>query len=74
MKRQHTSTETHCVIFTLLGRYVALIGSYWLLMGPTSHPATSVACYQATLRNIPEDQRSHLHGGLSLKSYTVLRL
>ena len=42
LKRQHTSTKLHCVIFTLLGCYVSLIGNYRLLMRTTGRPATSV--------------------------------
>ena len=36
--------------------------------GPTGCPETSESNYQPTLRNIPEDQRSHLHRGGSLRS------
>jgi hypothetical protein len=39
-----------------------------LQMGPVVCPETSVTNYQSTLRNIPEERRSHLHRGESLKS------
>jgi hypothetical protein len=71
LKRQHIPTKLHCVIFSLLECYAALIGIHRRLMGPTFCHSASVASYQLTLRDIPDDQRSHLHG---LKSYTVLRL
>jgi hypothetical protein len=37
-------------------------------MGPTPCPETSVKDYHSTLCNIPEERRSHQHGGASLKS------
>jgi hypothetical protein len=37
-------------------------------MGPIGCPETSVTNYESTLRDIPEERRSHLHGGASLKS------
>jgi hypothetical protein len=38
-------------------------------MGPTRFPETSVNNYHTTPRNnIPEERRSHQHGGGSLKS------
>jgi len=40
-------------------------------MGPIVFPETSVTNYQSTLRNIPEERRSHLHRGGSRKSHTV---
>jgi hypothetical protein len=36
--------------------------------GPTGCPETSIQTYHSTLRNIPEERRSHLHHGGSLKS------
>jgi len=39
-------------------------------MGPISCPEMSVRNYLSTLRNIPEERRSHLHLGGSLKSRT----
>jgi hypothetical protein len=39
-----------------------------LKMGPTGCHETSVTYYQSTLRNIPEERRSRLHRGGSLKS------
>jgi len=38
-----------------------------LKMGPIGCPEMSVCNYQSTLRNIPEEQTSHLHCGRSLK-------
>jgi len=38
-------------------------------MEPTGCPRTSVTNYQSTLRNIPEERRSHLHRGGSFKSH-----
>jgi hypothetical protein len=59
-------------ICALLGYYAALSGSSWaswpLKMGPISFPETSVQNCHSTLRHIPEERRSHLHGGGSLKS------
>lgn len=37
-------------------------------MGPIGLPETSVQNYQSTLRSVPEERRSHLHSGGSLKS------
>ena len=37
-------------------------------MQPIGYPETSVQNYHSTLRNIPEERRSHLHRGGSLKS------
>jgi hypothetical protein len=37
-------------------------------MGPIRCPETSVKSYHTTIRNIPEEHRSHQHGGWSLKS------
>jgi hypothetical protein len=43
--------------------------TFWpLKMGPISCPETSVQNYHPTLRNIPEERRSHQHRGGSLKS------
>ena len=42
-----------------------------LKMGPIGCPETSVNNYGSTLRNIPEERRSHLHRGSSVKSLTV---
>ena len=39
-----------------------------LKMGPMCFLETSVTNYQSTLRNIPEERRSHFHRGGSLKS------
>jgi hypothetical protein len=39
-----------------------------LEIGPIGCPETSVQNYHSRLHNIPEDRRSHLHGGRSLKS------
>ena len=39
-----------------------------LKMGPIGCPETSVQNYHPTLRNTPEERRSHLHDGGSLKS------
>jgi hypothetical protein len=39
-------------------------------MGPIGCPETSVANYQSTLRNFPEQRRSHSHRGGRLKSCT----
>jgi hypothetical protein len=36
-------------------------------MGPIGCPETSITYYHSTLCNIPEEQRSHLHPGESLK-------
>ena len=43
-------------------------------MGPLDCPETSVRNYHSTLRNIPEECRSHLHRGGSLKSRIVLHV
>jgi hypothetical protein len=40
-------------------------------MGPIGCPETSVHNYYSTLRNIPEERRSYVHGGGSLKSRVV---
>jgi hypothetical protein len=37
-------------------------------MGPIRCPETSVKEYHSTLRNTPEERRSHQHRGGSLKS------
>ena len=42
--------------------------SWPLKMGPIRRPETSVKDYHSTLRNIPEERRSHQHRGGSLKS------
>jgi hypothetical protein len=39
-----------------------------LKMGPICRPETSIKDYYSTLRNIPEERRSHQHRGVSLKS------
>jgi hypothetical protein len=39
-----------------------------LTMESNGYPETSVTNYHSTLRNIPEERRSHLHRGGSLKS------
>jgi hypothetical protein len=39
-------------------------------MGPICCPETSVKVYHSTLRNTPEERRSHQHRGVSLKSQT----
>ena len=41
-----------------------------LKIGPISCPETSAEKYHSTLRKIPEERRSHLHRGLSLKPCT----
>ena len=43
-------------------------------MGPIGCPETSVRNYRSTLRNIPEERRSHLHRGGSLKSRMKITL
>jgi hypothetical protein len=44
----------------------------WLLkMGPIVYPETSVRNYASTLRNIPQESRSHLHRDGSLKSRII---
>jgi hypothetical protein len=51
--------------------HMASSSTSWLLkMGPICCPETSVQNYQSTLRNIPEERRSNLHRGGSLKSRT----
>jgi hypothetical protein len=47
-----------------------------LNMGPIVCPETSVHNYHSTLRNIPEEGRSHLHygGSLKLRMYRILWL
>jgi hypothetical protein len=40
-------------------------------MGTIRCPETSVKYYHSTLRNIPEERRSHQHGGGSLKSRII---
>ena len=45
-----------------------------LKMGPIRCPQTTVTIYQTTLRNIPEERRSQLHGGGSLTSLIVLTI
>ena len=42
-------------------------------MGPLNCPETSVRNCHSTLRHIPEERRSHLHHGGSMKSRTVIR-
>ena len=39
-----------------------------LKMGPIDRPETSVINYLSTLRNVPEERRSHSHRGRSLQS------
>ena len=46
--------------------------SWPLKMGPISCPETSVKECHSTLRNIPEEHRSHKHRGGSLKSQILL--
>ena len=36
--------------------------------GPIDCPETSVTNHQTTLRNIPEEQRSHFHAGANLRA------
>jgi hypothetical protein len=43
-------------------------------LGPVSCPETLVTNQQSTLHNIPEEGRSHLHHGGSLKSSFVIYL
>jgi hypothetical protein len=45
--------------------------SWPLKMGPIGCHETSVKDYHSTLRNIPEEHRSHLHRGGNLESRTV---
>jgi len=64
-------------VFALLGCYAAYVDSclyrrfginyrsHILKMGPTGSPKTSVNNCQHTLRNNPEERRSHLHRGES---------
>ena len=75
-------------IFTLLGCYIVYTGSnppmLWdnllvpssnplpLKMRLTGCPEKSVTYYQSMLHNIPEEQRSHLCHGISLKSHSSL--
>ena len=40
-------------------------------MGPIGCPETSLTNYQSTLSKLPEELRSHLHCGGSLKSHNV---
>jgi hypothetical protein len=40
-------------------------------MGPIGCPETSVKNYHSTLRNIPEQRRSHQHHGGGLKSWKL---
>ena len=51
-----------------------LKGSSWtawpLKMGPIGCLETSVTNYQSTLRKIPEERRSRLHGDESLRTAT----
>jgi hypothetical protein len=42
-----------------------------LKMGPIRCPETSVKHYHSTLRNTPEERRSHQHRDVSLKSRTA---
>jgi len=39
-------------------------------MGPGGYSETSITSYQSAVRNIPQEQRSHLHWAGSLKSCT----
>jgi len=48
-----------------------LCSSTPLKIGPIFCPETSATNYQSTLRNIPEERRSHLHRGGSLKSLWI---
>jgi hypothetical protein len=43
-------------------------------LGPTNCSKTSVANFQFTLPNIPEEQRPHLHRSGSLKSHNPDRI
>jgi hypothetical protein len=59
-------------ICALLGYYAASNGKlHWtswpLKMGPIRCPETSVKGYHSTLRNTPEERRSHQHRGGRLK-------
>ena len=46
--------------------------TYWpLKMGPIGFPETSVKDYNSTLRNIPEEWRSHQHRGGNLNARNV---
>ena len=69
-------------VCALLGHYAAYgaqslstfrgklsVPSWPLKMGPTGYPETSVRHYHYTLRNVPEERRSHLPRGGSLKSH-----
>jgi hypothetical protein len=48
--------------------------TYWpLKMGPIGCPETSVKNYHSPLRNTPEERRSHVHRGGSLKSHRRLQ-
>jgi hypothetical protein len=48
--------------------------SWTLKMTPIGCPETSVYNYHSKLRNIPEEWRSHVHRGGSLRSLTNCRL
>jgi glycine cleavage system regulatory protein len=50
---------------TLQGKYLCELCS--LFCDVLQHRLIVVANYQSTLRNIPEEQKSHLHCGGSLK-------
>ena len=45
-------------------------------MGQTGSPETSVGNYQSALPNTPDERRSYLHHGVSLKSliYPIIRV
>jgi hypothetical protein len=52
--------------------YSAWPRTYWTLkIKPIAWPETSVQNYHCTLRNDPEERRSHLHRSGSLKSRTL---
>jgi hypothetical protein len=40
-------------------------------MGPIGCPETSIRNYHSTLRKTPEERKSHLHRGGSLKSLSI---
>jgi hypothetical protein len=54
-------------------QHIGLIFKGWgpLKMEAIGCPETLVTNYQSTPRNFPEERKSHLHGGVSLKSRTM---
>ena len=54
------------------GRPIVKRPAWPLTMGRIDCPVTSVTNYQSTLRNIPEERRSHLHRGENPKSRNMV--